>query len=156
MVTISARDDERLAQAVSVHQLMIQSIACVPIRGRPARRPHHRRALRRDAPARRACASSTSCPTLRAFADQAAIAIENARLLAENLARADELARANVDLAGARDELARMLGKRTEQLAEARRDLQQVRAELRGHFGYAGLVGTSARDAPRCTPSSTA
>jgi DNA-binding NtrC family response regulator len=33
---------------------------------------------------------------------------------------------------------------RTEQLAEARRDLKQVRAELRGHFGYAGLVGTSA------------
>jgi DNA-binding NtrC family response regulator len=49
-----------------------------------------------------------------------------------------------VALAGARDELARMLGKRTEQLAEARRDLRQVRAELRGHFGYAGLVGTSA------------
>jgi serine/threonine-protein kinase PknK len=83
-------------------------------------------------------------PTLRAFADQAAIAIENARLLAENFARADDLARANVALAGARDELARMLGKRTEQLAEARRDLRQVRAEIRGHFGYAGLIGTSA------------
>ena len=35
VVTISARDDERLAEAVSVHQLMIQSIACVPIRGAP-------------------------------------------------------------------------------------------------------------------------
>jgi DNA-binding NtrC family response regulator len=82
-------------------------------------------------------------PVLRAFADQAAIAIENARLLSENRARADELARANVELATARDELAHTLGKRTEQLALARRDLKQVRAELRSHFGYAGLVGTS-------------
>jgi serine/threonine-protein kinase PknK len=143
VVTISARDDERLAQAVSVHQLMIQSIACVPIRGAP---PVGRTigALYVETRLRPGIRFKDELPTLRAFADQAAIAIENARLLAENYARADALARANVALAGARDELARMLGKRTEQLAEARRDLRQVRAELRGHFGYAGLVGTSA------------
>ena len=32
---------------------------------------------------------------------------------------------------------------RTEQLADVRRDLKTMRAELRGHFGYGGLVGTS-------------
>jgi DNA-binding NtrC family response regulator len=143
VVTISARDDERLAQAVSVHQLMIQSIACVPIRGAP---PVGRTigALYVETRLRAGVRFEQELPTLCAFADQAAIAIENARLLAENRARADELARANVDLAAVRDELARLLGKRTEQLAEARRDLKQVRAELRGHFGYAGLIGTSA------------
>ena len=142
VVTISARDDERLAEAVSVHQLMIQSIACVPIRGAP---PVGRTigALYVETRLRPGVRFRDELPTLSAFADQAAIAIENARLLAENFARTDELARANVALAGARDELARMLGKRTEQLAEARRDLRQVRAEIRGHFGYAGLVGTS-------------
>jgi serine/threonine-protein kinase PknK len=143
VVTISARDDERLAQAVSIHQLMIQSIACVPIRGAP---PVGRTigALYVETRLRPGIRFKDELPTLQAFADQVAIAIENARLLAENYARADDLARANVALAGARDELARMLGKRTEQLVEARRDLRQVRAELRGHFGYAGLVGTSA------------
>jgi transcriptional regulator with GAF, ATPase, and Fis domain len=143
VVTISARDDERLAQAVSVHQLMIQSIACVPIRGAP---PLGRTigALYVETRLRPGVRFQRELPTLMAFADQAAISIENARLLAENRARADELARANVDLAAVRDELARLLGKRTEQLAEARRDLKQVRAELRSHFGYAGLIGTSA------------
>jgi transcriptional regulator with GAF, ATPase, and Fis domain len=143
VVTISARDDERLAQAVSVHQLMIQSIACVPIRGAP---PLGRTigALYVETRLRPGVRFQQELPTLSAFADQAAIAIENARLLAENRARADQLARANVDLASARDELAHLLGKRTEQLVEARRDLKQVRAELRSHFGYAGLIGTSA------------
>ncbi|MDP9000661.1 MAG: sigma 54-interacting transcriptional regulator, partial [Myxococcota bacterium] len=143
VVTISARDDERLAQAVSVHQLMIQSIACVPIRGAP---PLGRTigALYVETRLRPGVRFERELPTLMAFAVQAAIAIENARLLAENRARADELALANADLAAVRDELARLLGKRTEQLAVARRDLKQVRAELRSHFGYAGLIGTSA------------
>ena len=142
VVTISARDDERLAEAVSVHQLMIQSIACVPIRGAP---PLGRTvgALYVETRVRPGVRFEAELPTLAAFADQAAIAIENARLLAENRARADELARANVQLAAAKDELARTRGRRTEQLADARRDLKQARAELRSHFGYAGLVGTS-------------
>ncbi|HEY4016516.1 MAG TPA: sigma 54-interacting transcriptional regulator [Polyangiaceae bacterium] len=143
VVTVSAREDERLAQAVSVHQLMIQSIACVPIRGAP---PLGRTigALYVETRLRPGVRFERELPTLSAFADQAAIAIENARLLGENRARADDLARANGDLAAAHEELARLLGKRTEQLAEARRDLKQVRAELRSHFGYAGLIGTSA------------
>jgi DNA-binding NtrC family response regulator len=142
VVTMSARDDARLAEAVSVHQLAIQSIACVPIRGAP---PLGRTigALYLETRMRPGVRFEQELPTLGAFADQAAIAIENARLLAENRERADALARANVELAAARDELAGRLGRRTEQLAEARRDLKQVRAELRSHFGYAGLVGTS-------------
>jgi transcriptional regulator with GAF, ATPase, and Fis domain len=143
VVTMSARDDERLAEAVSVHKLMIQSIACVPIRGAP---PLGRTigALYVETRVRTGVRFEQELPALCAFADQAAIAIENARLLAENRARADELARANADLAAAHDEVARLLGKRTVQLAEARRDLKHARAELRSHFGYAGLVGTSA------------
>ncbi len=146
VVAERAKDDERLAKAVSVHALSIQSIACVPIRGAPRwggrsaptclhietrLRPGHR--------------FQAELPTLAAFADQAAIAIENARLLEENLARAEELARANIELASARDDkLAGMLDRKTEQLETVRRDLNRVRAELRSHFGYAGLVGTSA------------
>ncbi len=143
VVTARAREDARLAEAVSVHQLMIQSIACVPIRGAP---PVGRTigALYVETRLRPGDRFEREMPTLGAFADQAAIAIENARLLAENRVRADDLAEANAELAAARDELARTLGKRTEQLAVARRDLKQARAELRSHFGYAGLVGTSA------------
>jgi transcriptional regulator with GAF, ATPase, and Fis domain len=143
VVTISARDDERLAEAVSVHKLMIQSIACVPIRGAPPLGPTIG-ALYVETRLRPGVRFQEELPTLGAFADQAAIAIENARLLAENRQRADELVSANTELAAARDQLERLLGRRTVQLAEARRGLKEARAELRNHFGFADLVGTSA------------
>lgn len=142
VIATSARDDVALAEAVSVHQLMIQSIACVPIHGPPpARRTIG--ALYVETRLRPGSRFTRELPTLLAFADQAAIAIENARLLAENSARADELARANLELSRARDRLSELLGRRTEQLAVTRRNLRAARAELRSHFGYAGLVGTS-------------
>jgi serine/threonine-protein kinase PknK len=143
VIATSARDDERLAHAVSVHQLMIQSIACVPIRGAP---PAGKTigALYLETRLRPGLRFRDELPTLAAFADQAAIAIESARLLDELKRRSEELEKANAELQVARDKLAERLGARTEQLASARRDLKQARADLRGHFGYAGLVGTSA------------
>jgi len=143
VIATSARDDERLAQAVSVHQLMIQSIACVPIRGAP---PAGKTigALYVETRLRPGVRFREELPTLAAFADQAAIAIEGARLIDENRRRAEELEVANEELQEAKDKLAELLGRRTEQLQTARRDLKQARAELRSHFGYAGLVGTSA------------
>jgi transcriptional regulator with GAF, ATPase, and Fis domain/serine/threonine protein kinase len=143
IITTSARDDERLAQAVSVHQLMIQSIACVPIRG-PSPAQSTIGALYLETRLRPGLRFRDELPTLAAFADQAAIAIEGARRLDELRRRSEELEKANAELAAARDKLAERLGARTEQLASTRRDLRQARAQLRGHFGYAGLVGTSA------------
>ena len=143
IVTTSAREDERLAQAVSVHQLMIQSIACVPIRG-PSPAGSTIGALYLETRLRPGHRFRDELPTLAAFADQAAIAIEGARRLEELRRRTEELEKVNAELAAARDKLAQRLGARTEQLASARRDLKQARAQLRSHFGYAGLVGTSA------------
>jgi len=143
VIAARARDDQRLAEAVSVHQLMIQSIACVPIRGAPPKGVPIG-ALYLETRLRPGARFESELPTLAAFADQAAIAIETARLLAENGARTAELARANQELAAARDQIEKVLGRRTEQLSIVRKDLKAVRAELDGHFGYAGLVGTSA------------
>ncbi len=142
VVATSARDDASLAQAVSVHQLLIQSIACVPIRGAP---PAGKTigALYVETRLRPGVRFRAELPALEAFADQAAIAIESARLIGENKRRADELQVANDELERAKATLAGLLGRRTEQLHSARRDLKQVRSELRSHFGYAGLVGTS-------------
>jgi serine/threonine-protein kinase PknK len=140
VVTLDARGDDRLKSFASVHQLSLESVACVPIlapsglaigalyletRGRPGR--HFEREL----------------PTLRAFADQVAIALENARLVVENRRRADELASANEELAEAHARLRELLDGRTEQLKRTRQKLRDARETLYSHFGYQGLVGTS-------------
>ena len=140
VVTLDAQGDARLKSYASVHQMLLESVACVPIlapsgdaigalyletRLRPGR--HFEREL----------------PTLRAFADQVAIALENARLIGENRRRADELAESNAELAEAQERLRELLDGRTEQLKRTRQKLRDARETLYGHFGYQGLVGTS-------------
>ena len=136
VVAVRTREDARLAEAVSVHQLAIQSIACVPVRGAPPLgRPIG--ALYVETRVRPGARFQEELPILAAFADQAAIAIQNARLTSE-------LAQRNAELEIAYRKIEGQLDRKSEQLAEARRDLGRVRATLKTHFGYAGLVGTSA------------
>ncbi len=140
VVTTSARDDARMSDYVSVHQLMLQSVACVPIRQRSGQVIG---ALYLETRLSAAAKFEAELPTLTALADQVAIAIETARLVSENERRARELERANEELRAARAKLEELLGHRTAQLAATRRDLRSARAVIRGHFGYEGLVGTS-------------
>ena len=147
VVTASAREDARMADFVSVHQLMLQSVACVPIRS-PAAGVIG--ALYLETRLRPSASFAEDLTLLLALSDQTAIAIETARLVSENERRAaelakanEELARTNQDLAAARVKLEETLEVRTEQLQATRRDLRSARAVLRSHFGYEGLVGTS-------------
>jgi transcriptional regulator with GAF, ATPase, and Fis domain len=138
-VAIDASRDGRVADYVSVHQLMLRSVACVPIlRGGRATG-----ALYLETRLRPGQHFRDEIPTLSAFADQVAIAIETARLIGDNRERARELEQANRELEAARQKLEQHLGRRTEQLAHVRRDLRSAREVLRGHFGYKSIVGTS-------------
>ncbi|AKT42628.1 sigma 54-interacting transcriptional regulator [Chondromyces crocatus] len=140
VVTASARNDARMADYVSVHQLMLQSVACVPIRARSGAVIG---ALYLETRLRPTASFDGELPTLIALADQVAIAIDTARLVGENRRRAEELSRVNEELVAARAKLEELLGQRTAELVKTRRDLRSARAVLRGHFGYEGLVGTS-------------
>jgi transcriptional regulator with GAF, ATPase, and Fis domain/tetratricopeptide (TPR) repeat protein len=140
VVSASASDDARMAGYLSVHQLMLQSVACVPIR---ARTGSVIGALYLETRLRPGASFAQELPTLAALADQVAIAIETARLVGENERRAAELEKANAELTIAQGKLEELLGHRTAQLVATRRDLRSARAVLRSHFGYEGLVGTS-------------
>jgi transcriptional regulator with GAF, ATPase, and Fis domain/tetratricopeptide (TPR) repeat protein/predicted Ser/Thr protein kinase len=140
IVSVSVADDKRIAGFASVHQLSLQSVACVPILA-PSGRPIG--ALYVETRLMPGSHFEEELPTLRAFADQVAIAIETARLINENRRRADELELTNRELERAQGRLRELLGDRTEKLKVARKKLRDARETLYGHFGYHGLVGTS-------------
>ena len=138
-VAIDAGRDERVSDYVSVHALMLKSVACVPIRARSGTIG----ALYVETRVRPGGMFETELPTVIAFADQVAIAIETARLVNENELRAQELEKTNTELEAARAKLEELLGRRTKQLKTTRRNLRSAREVLRGHFGYKDIVGTS-------------
>jgi len=141
LVAVNARADARLGEYASVHQMMLESVACVPIRAPGGVAIG---ALYVETRLRRGSHFERELPTLVAFADQVAIALESARLIRENRERAEQLAVANARLEDARVRLEEALGDRTAQLKRTRRKLRDAREALYGHFGYHGLVGTSA------------
>jgi transcriptional regulator with GAF, ATPase, and Fis domain len=141
LVSLSARDDLRMAAYASVHQLMLQSVACVPIRARSRQAIG---ALYLETRLQPGAHFEHELPALQAFADQMAIALANARLINENARRAHELREANQQLELAQQRLRELLGDRTAKLKLARERLRETRDVLYGHFGYQGMVGTSA------------
>lgn len=140
VVSLDARHDARMQGYASVHQLMLRAVACVPIR---ARRGEPIGALYLETKLEPGREFERELPTLCAFADQVGLAIATARLVTENVNRAQELARANEKLEEAQVRLQELLGDRTQKLKLARRRLRDARDTLYGHFGYQGMVGTS-------------
>jgi serine/threonine-protein kinase PknK len=140
VLTMNAQSDARMQSYASVHQMNLESVVCVPILAPSGAAIG---ALYLETRLRPGAHFERELPTLRAFADQVAIALENARLINENKQRADALASANTALEEAQERLRELLDGRTEQLKRARQKLRDARETLYGHFGYQGLVGTS-------------
>ena len=138
IVAVNAADDGRLNEYLSVHRLMLRSVACLPIRGpdRPVGVLYleHRRAEGRF--------TESTVDLLHAFADQAAIALENARLMAENRQRQRELEDANQALEHAKQDLEALLAARMDELAAAERELSRSAVSRRSGVRH-GMVGRS-------------
>ncbi|MEO8179939.1 MAG: sigma 54-interacting transcriptional regulator [Deltaproteobacteria bacterium] len=141
VVSLDARRDASMQGYASVHQLMVQAVACVPIAGRGGTLIGALYLETRLAPGGE---FERELPTLGAFADQVGLAIETARLVTENMKRAAELAETNAELEKAQADLQELLGERTQKLKVARKRLRDAQDTLYGHFGYQGMVGTSA------------
>jgi transcriptional regulator with GAF, ATPase, and Fis domain len=138
IVTVDALSDGRLQSYVSVHKLMLRSVACLPIRSPTGILGvlylEHRRSRGRF--------SDQCVDLLCAFADQAAIALENARLVNQIRQQKAELEAANRDLTHAKAQLEDTLLTRTRQLDDVQRELAratQARATTPKH----GMVGKS-------------
>lgn len=136
VITVDAGEDSRLQDYLSVHQLMLRSVACVPIRS-GARTwgvlyLEHRSLTGRF--------EGADLMMLRAYADQAAIAIETARLLDRVQEQQEALRASNEALLDANARLESQLHARTESLKQSESELASLRASNRKGQRW-GIVG---------------
>jgi transcriptional regulator with GAF, ATPase, and Fis domain len=136
VVTVDATQDARVQDYMSVHQLMLKSVACLPIetRGRTwgVLYLEHRSSCGRFAGA--------DLALLRAFADQAAIAIETSELITRVEAQKRALERANQALLEANSQLEAKLEGQSEALERTRLEITRLRGseDARGRWGLVG------------------
>ena len=138
VVTVDATHDTRVQDYMSVHQLMLKSVACLPIesRGRTwgVLYLEHRSASGRF--------SGTDLTVLRAYADQAAIAIETSQLLERIEAQKHDLERANLALREANAHLEQRLHGQAEALQRTQKEIASLQTSTSGGERW-GLVGAS-------------
>jgi len=140
VITVSARNDPRFSEYLSVHQLQLESVLCIPIHARDKIAG----VLYMESRFQTGRFTPADQRLLMAFGDQVAIALTNARLLSDNIQKARKLEQANKEIEILAEERGRLLNKRTQQLAQARQDLVETRRMLQSRAGMFGMVGRSA------------
>jgi transcriptional regulator with GAF, ATPase, and Fis domain len=134
IVTIDAAGDTRFREALSVSDLHLRSVLAVPlvVKGRAVGTIYADHRLRKGA------FDDEDVKVVLDFADQAAIAIENARLLAELRRRERQ-----VDALNRRLEVE--LAARGEELSGMKQELRENREALAVRYDYRNIVGRTPR-----------
>lgn len=139
ILTVDAHQDRRLSEYLSVHKLMLRSVASLPIRGRDGTLG----VLYLEHRLRSGRFRESDLELLMAFADLVAIALTNARLIESLEARERQVRLAKEEVEEAKREVERVLVARTDELALTRAELGRTREALRGRYDREGIVGKS-------------
>ncbi|HEY7954733.1 MAG TPA: sigma 54-interacting transcriptional regulator [Polyangia bacterium] len=134
IVTLDAAGDQRFEAALSVSDLKLRSVLAVPlsVKGRVVGCVYADHRLRAGA------FGDADVALVCDLAEQAAIAIENARLLAENERRRHEVVALN-------RELERQVASQAVELGELHKEVRSSRAALSVRYDYDNLVGKTPR-----------
>jgi transcriptional regulator with GAF, ATPase, and Fis domain/tRNA A-37 threonylcarbamoyl transferase component Bud32/tetratricopeptide (TPR) repeat protein len=134
IITVDAAGDARFSEAMSVSDLHLRSILAVPlqIKGRSAGTIYVDHRLRKGA------FGSDAVSLVLDFAEQAAIAVENARLLGELRRRERQVEALN-------RRLEVELSARREELSGIKQELRENREALAVRYDYRNIVGRTPR-----------
>ncbi len=134
IVTIDAAGDDRFREALSVSDLHLRSVLAVPlvIKGRPVGTIYVDHRLRKGA------FDQEDVRLVLDFAEQAAIALENARLLGELRRRERQVEALNRRLEAE-------LAARTEEISGIKVELRENREALAVRYDYRNIVGRTPR-----------
>jgi transcriptional regulator with GAF, ATPase, and Fis domain len=134
VVTVDAAADGRFQEALSVSDLHLRSVLAIPLRVKGSTVG----TIYVDSRLRQGLFGEAEVRLVGDLADQAAIAIDNARLHAENRRRQREIERLN-------QRLRRKVQSQQAELDEVREELRSSREALQPGKGHHGIIGRSAR-----------
>jgi transcriptional regulator with GAF, ATPase, and Fis domain len=138
--TTDATEDPRFGKHGSIHNLMLRSVLCVPLRTGEASVIG---VLYIDNRIQRGAFAIHDARLLAGFADQAAMAIRNSDLHAESLRREEELRRSHEEIRRLNRDLEAQVRRQSVELAEVRGDLRKKQEELEFQYNYQNIVGRS-------------
>ncbi|MBI5511516.1 MAG: sigma 54-interacting transcriptional regulator [Deltaproteobacteria bacterium] len=137
VTSINAADDDRFREFLSVHNLRLRSVLCLPLNSQRGALG----ALYLDNRYRVNAFSAADVAILSALGDQAAIALDNARLVSELSARSRELEQSRAEIEALNQTLQGELQARALELAHARLQAHLPAADKGRH----GMIGRSAQ-----------
>jgi transcriptional regulator with GAF, ATPase, and Fis domain/pSer/pThr/pTyr-binding forkhead associated (FHA) protein len=139
IISADALTDPNLPAAGSVADLKLRSLLCIPFRIRE----QVLGCVYIDNRFETGLFTEADLPLLQGFADQAATAIENARLFEENQRRQDELKRSHEEIERLNDQLKAKVEKQYAELAKVKQDLDSRRADVPLKHDFSSIIGSS-------------
>lgn len=139
VLTSNAQDDERFRDAVSISELKLLSLLCVPLRSRD----RILGSLYIDNPKAVDSFDEYHLEMMITFADQAGIALGNANLLKENLDKQGQLAQSKVEIERLNQELELKVEDQARELVVARDSLEVKQRLLELEYRYDRIVTQS-------------
>ncbi len=139
VLTTDAMGDDRYSEYLSIHHLKLRSVLCLPM----SRAGKAIGALYVDNRFQRNAFSDQDMEFMEAFANQAGIALTNARLLEERENTARELAKSQEEVQELNKKLEAQLVAKQRELEETEQLLRVQRRQLERTHGYESIVGDS-------------
>lgn len=138
-LTIDAMEDDRYAEQLSVHDLKLRSVLCLPMRvsGRVLG------AIYLDNRFQRSAFGDGELRFMEAFADQAAIALGNARVVEAMEKQRDALEQAQNDIKALNEQLAGQLKAQAQELENTHRVVIRQQRQLEQKHTYEAIIGSS-------------
>ena len=139
VITNNAEEDERFADFASVQDFQLRSIMCAPLKIKQ----NVVGALYVDNRSLKGNFEQKDLDLLETICAQAAIAIENAQLVEENVKKQEKLAAAKDEVELLNKQLAEKVQRQSNELAAVRRSLEQSQLYLETKYNYENIIGRS-------------
>ncbi|MDP7036145.1 MAG: sigma 54-interacting transcriptional regulator, partial [Planctomycetota bacterium] len=139
LISPDAQTDDRLAENLSVCNLKLRSVMCIPL----IRHDRTLGAVYIDNRQQVELFNEDDLDILETFADQAAIALENARLNEENSKKQIALENSRQEVVQLNELLRQKVQSQSIQLDEAKENLEAQQAQLELKYNYDRIIGSS-------------